>query len=552
MRKHLTGILCLLLAAVLCCGIAIDPAAAADEKFSVFVPEALEITVDASGAVHVPESAQIFNNAAEAVRVTDISVTMQNGWTAGAWDSGFAAMPADSRVLGLRLRGDAMRSDGTVSLTQENWVIDGSSSLDMDFEVRIPSQTAAREQETIAVLSLTLDWADAPGRDDSHTIYFNSGEHGSINDPSPIQTDPDGIVPPLPDITPDDGYQFDHWEDEAGNPIEPGDQLTGDATLHPVFTARSAPFTIRFAEGPNGTITDMTPIQTNRKGVVPSLPETIPDEDFLFDHWVDEDGNTVEMGTILTRDVTLTPIFTAIQYVPFTITAANSSLAGFDQSVSDWVIPATFNAEGTWYKVVGIGSNAFEKNGTLRTVAMPDTITSIGDWAFHGCSALTSVRLSKSISKMGLCAFASCYELTSVEIPEGVAVLGRQAFKLCHHLEAIDVPGTVRTIPYQAFSECTALTSATLRGVAEIGQDAFNLNPALSALYLPASLTSIADGAFFYCPSLHVYFAGSEAQWNALSIGIGSEWGANSTGDHYADNDNQWLIDAPKTFVYSF
>lgn len=478
MRKHLTGILCLLLAAVLCCGISIDPAAAADEKFSVFVPEALEITVDASGAVHVPESAQIFNNAAEAVRVTEISVTMQNGWTAGAWDSGFAAMPADSRVLGLRLRGDPLQADGTVSLTPENWVIDGSSSLDMDFEVRIPSQTAAREQETIAVLSLTLDWADAPEKDDSHTIHFNSGEHGTINGPSPIQT--------------------------------------------------------------------------NRRGVAPSLPETIPDEDFLFDHWVDEDGNTVEMGTILTRDVTLTPIFKEIQYVPFTITAANSSLAGFDQSVSDWVIPATFQAEGIWYKVVGIGNNAFEKNGALRSVTMPDTITSIGDWAFHGCSALTSVRLSKGVSEMGLCAFASCYALTTVEIPEGVTVLGRQAFKLCHHLEAVDVPSTVGAIPYQAFSECTALTSATLRGVAEIGQDAFNLNPALSALYLPASLTSIEDGAFFYCPSLHVYFAGSEAQWNTVHTGSGSEWGANSTGDHYADNDNQWLIDAPKTFVYSF
>ena len=59
---------------------------------------------------------------------------------------------------------------------------------------------------------------------------------------------------------------------------------------------------------------------------------------------------------------------------------------GYSSHYSDIVvIPETVTYGSTTYKVTAIGRNAFRECYNLKSVNIPNTITSIGDYAFSDC-----------------------------------------------------------------------------------------------------------------------------------------------------------------------
>ncbi|MDD7158157.1 MAG: leucine-rich repeat protein, partial [Firmicutes bacterium] len=50
----------------------------------------------------------------------------------------------------------------------------------------------------------------------------------------------------------------------------------------------------------------------------------------------------------------------------------------------DVIIPGVYQGK----KVVGIKDKAFRENNTIRSVEIPDSVTSIGNEAFYGCRSL--------------------------------------------------------------------------------------------------------------------------------------------------------------------
>ena len=128
---------------------------------------------------------------------------------------------------------------------------------------------------------------------------------------------------------------------------------------------------------------------------------------------------------------------------------------------------------------------------------IPDSVTSIVGYAFAGCTSLTNVTIPDSVTSIGSHAFSYCKSLTSVTIPDSVTSIGGSAFGNCTSLTSVTIPDSVTSIGDWAFSHCTSLTSVTI----------------------PDSVTSINWYAFYNCKSLtDVYYAGSEAQWKAISI----------------------------------
>ena len=205
--------------------------------------------------------------------------------------------------------------------------------------------------------------------------------------------------------------------------------------------------------------------------------------------------------------------------------------------------------------VTSIGERAFSECTSLTSVTIPDSVTSIGEQAFMGCSSLTSVTIPDSVTSIGEQAFSECTSLTSVTIPDSVTSIGDGAFASCTSLTGIWVaegnndyssdasgvlfnkdkitlvqcPGTFReyTIPdsvtsigEQAFMGCSSLTSVTIPdSVTSIHWGAFYDCTSLTSVTIPDSVTSIGAWAFRDCTSLtDVYYAGSEAQWKAISI----------------------------------
>ena len=170
--------------------------------------------------------------------------------------------------------------------------------------------------------------------------------------------------------------------------------------------------------------------------------------------------------------------------------------------------------------VTSIGWSAFFYCKSLTSVTIPDSVTSVGAYAFLGCTSLTSVTIPNSVASIGGCAFDECWSLTSVTIPDSVTSIGDSAFASCTSLTSVTIPDSVTSIGAGAFGGCTSLTSVTIPdSVTSIGQHAFNGCRSLTSVTIPDGVTSIGDGAFASCTSLtDVYYAGSEAQWKAISI----------------------------------
>ena len=170
--------------------------------------------------------------------------------------------------------------------------------------------------------------------------------------------------------------------------------------------------------------------------------------------------------------------------------------------------------------VTSIGEYAFYNCRSLTSVAIPDSVTSIGDDAFSNCKSLTSVTIPDSVTSIGDFAFSYCESLTSVTIPDSVTSICDNTFDGCTSLTSVTIPNSVTSIGKGAFSNCESLTSVTIPdSVTSIGVGAFASCTSLTSVTIPDSVTSINNGAFYDCTSLtDVYYAGSEAQWKAISI----------------------------------
>lgn len=160
-------------------------------------------------------------------------------------------------------------------------------------------------------------------------------------------------------------------------------------------------------------------------------------------------------------------------------------------------------AEGSQLK--SISPYAFYYCESLKSIDLPNSLTTIGDGAFLECYALESVTLGSSVKSIGNWTFADCRALESVTFAEGsqLTSIGDNAFNTCSALSSITLPNTVTTVGAKAFHYCTKLGSATLSNSMEAIPDHMFYNCAqLKEITIPESVTSIGEYAFYNCASL--------------------------------------------------
>ena len=228
-----------------------------------------------------------------------------------------------------------------------------------------------------------------------------------------------------------------------------------------------------------------------------------------------------------------------------------------------------------------IGADAFRGCDTLKSITIPNSVTSIGSYAFSGCTSLTSVTIGNGVTTIKSFAFRYCSSLTEIYytgdvaswcgisgldevmssgrtlyiggeevegdlvIPDGVTSIGDEAFNGCSGLTSVTIPDGVTSIGNYAFSRCTGLTSVTIgngvtsignyafsgcdgltsvtigNGVTSIGDYAFSGCTGLTSVTIGNSVTSIGWDAFDYCDDLtEIYYTGDIASWCGIS-GLG-------------------------------
>ncbi len=172
--------------------------------------------------------------------------------------------------------------------------------------------------------------------------------------------------------------------------------------------------------------------------------------------------------------------------------ATYAEVIGYTGTAKNIIIADTYES----LPVTKIYEEAF-KESTIKSVVIPDSVTSIGYAAFDNCSSLTSVVIPDSVTSIGDYTFYSCDSLTSVVIPDSITTIGEWVFCSCNSLTSILIPNSVIEIGRSAFQSCSSLTSVTINGSPNVGIGAFSsCNSALYSEYELGKYVGVADNPY--------------------------------------------------------
>lgn len=155
-----------------------------------------------------------------------------------------------------------------------------------------------------------------------------------------------------------------------------------------------------------------------------------------------------------------------------------------------------------------IGNNVFSFCSGLKSITLPNNITSIGKAAFWGCSGLTNLTIPSTVSSISLFAFYDCSGLTSLTLSSCLTFIGDNAFGGCNQLEdvryiilddlatyiqtdhpLIDINCSIKY--YRNNKELTTLKFPV--GITSVGKNAFQKCSSFTSLTFPSAITSISD-----------------------------------------------------------
>jgi len=200
----------------------------------------------------------------------------------------------------------------------------------------------------------------------------------------------------------------------------------------------------------------------------------------------------------------------AAQSGDYTYTIANGSAAVTAYTGTGGAITIPSSLGGC--AVTSIGPSAFNNAAGLlvKSVVIPDGVTSIGSYAFEGCSALTSIKFGSGLVDIGSGAFEGCSAVVSLTVPNSVTTIESYSFYACTGLSSITLGSGLVSIGDHAFDGCSGLTSLTVPGnVLTIGTSAFDGCSSLTSVVISNNVQTIGNFAFYGCSSLTTVTIGS-------------------------------------------
>ena len=178
-----------------------------------------------------------------------------------------------------------------------------------------------------------------------------------------------------------------------------------------------------------------------------------------------------------------------------------------------------------------IGRGAFN-TCSLPSLTLPASVTEVGGAAFYysyidsfavaaGNPAYTEVDGVLYTMGMDTLVASPVSRRGSFSVPSSVTRIEDYALATNGGMTEILIPDSVTFIGEGALSECYGLQHVSLpSGLTQIADELFFASSQLESVRIPAGVTSVGSFAFLCCDSLRdIWFAGTRAQWDAVSIG---------------------------------
>ena len=211
---------------------------------------------------------------------------------------------------------------------------------------------------------------------------------------------------------------------------------------------------------------------------------------------------------------------TSLQQVtlPDTVESIGDNAFSYCQNLSEITLPAGLKI---------IPNELFRYCSNLKEVKIPRTVEKIGDYAFYYTSAVINA-LPEKLTYIGNYAFAYCRN-TTVEIPESVNFIGEGVFEEST-VQNVSWPEQVTSLSMRAFHGCQFNSFVIPDNIETIESEAFGSCTGLQTLYIPKTVSVIKANAFANAYNLtDIYFAGTQEEWNAITVYSGNDDLQNAT-----------------------
>lgn len=130
--------------------------------------------------------------------------------------------------------------------------------------------------------------------------------------------------------------------------------------------------------------------------------------------------------------------------VTYTVTSIGNGAFARKNGLNSIVIPNT---------VVLIAESAFASSWGLTSIEIPASVVEIGTRAFEWAGNIAEVKFAANsqLKILGTSAFSHAKGLKSIELPEGLTTIKNCAFADCNVLESVTIPASVTTIMEHMF-----------------------------------------------------------------------------------------------------
>lgn len=358
-------------------------------------------------------------------------------------------------------------------------------TMESEYTDYVDRTLTARWEAVEYTLTLDFDGGSSDPAVESLKVDFNSEISGL---PVPVK----------------DGFEFGGWFYNGGEQplqVKDGDVYTWteSITVTARWLATAVDVTLN-ADG--GTVDGESTVSIQPGGEIGALPAASKDG-FTFMFWT-YNGEKVEEGDVFTpegENYTFVAAYTEYFTPGLTFSFGSDGYRVTGTAVTDEnvIIPSTYNdamTGGSYGEQPVTEVWSFMNNKNIKTVQLPDTITSLGANAFSGCSNLTGIEIPEKVTVIPGNAFLNCAGITEIDLT-GITEIGDTAFRGTG-LTSVNIPATVTTIGTGAFMSCKSLTEITFEEGVNITEipDSFASESTLAAIVLPDSVQTIGMRAF--------------------------------------------------------